>query len=165
VPRFSMQYFSPRASDSNFEKKGKGRAETSRAVNSSAKTDGLNCISGKVSGWCATMSATRVPFTSRICENLEVGISAAIPDFPKTLPPPFTTLLMTLVWRTTSSVLQGTGNLAVVMRAMGHGSPSTAMKYQNPELEQVRRVLNGTNSRLDSGEASNGTFYGTVTKQ
>ncbi len=42
-------------------------------------------------------------------------------------------------------VLQGTGNLAVVMRAIGHGSPSTAMKYQHPELEQVRRVLNGTN--------------------
>jgi hypothetical protein len=37
-------------------------------------------------------------------------------------------------------------NLAVVMRTMGHGSPSTAMKYQHPELEQVRRVLNGTNS-------------------
>ena len=34
-------------------------------------------------------------------------------------------------------VLQGTGNLAVVMRTMGHGSPSTAMKYQHPELEQV----------------------------
>jgi hypothetical protein len=62
-------------------------------------------------------------------------------------------------------VLQGTGNLAVVMRAMGHGSPSTAMKYQHPELEQVRRVLNGTNSHFDSDEASNGTFYGTVTKQ
>lgn len=62
-------------------------------------------------------------------------------------------------------VLQGTGNLAVVMRAIGHGSPSTAMKYQHPELEQVRRVLNGTNSRLDSAEVSNGTFYGTVTKQ
>lgn len=43
-------------------------------------------------------------------------------------------------------VLQGTGNLAVVMRAMGHSSPSTAMKYQHPELEQVRRVLNGTKS-------------------
>jgi integrase len=43
-------------------------------------------------------------------------------------------------------VLQGTGNLAVVMRAMGHGSPSTAMKYPHPELEQVRRVLNGTSA-------------------
>jgi site-specific recombinase XerD len=42
-------------------------------------------------------------------------------------------------------VLQGTGNIAVVMRAMGHRSPSTAMKYQHPELEQVRAVLNGTN--------------------
>jgi hypothetical protein len=28
----------------------------------------------------------------------------------------------------------------------GHGSPSMAMKYQHPELEQVRRVLNGAKS-------------------
>ena len=75
-------------------------------------------------------------------------------------------------------VLQGTGNLAVVMRVMGHGSPSTAMKYQHPELEQVRRVLNGTNgshSRTGivmaqkavtiANQDGNGTFYGTVTKQ
>ena len=62
-------------------------------------------------------------------------------------------------------VLQGTGNLAAVMRAMGHGSPSTAMKYQHPELEQVRRVLNGTNSNYSPQQGLNGTFYGTVTKQ
>ena len=62
-------------------------------------------------------------------------------------------------------VLQGTGNLAVVMRTMGHGSPSTAMKYQHPELEQVRRVLNGTNSNFNAEQGLNGTFYGTVTKQ
>jgi site-specific recombinase XerD len=55
-------------------------------------------------------------------------------------------------------VLQGTGNLAVVMRTMGHGNPSTAMKYQHPELEQVRRVLNGTNGQYNPGPASNGTF-------
>jgi len=61
-------------------------------------------------------------------------------------------------------VLQGTGNLAVVMRAMGHGGPATAMKYQHPELEQVRRVLNGTKRHLDPERGSNGTFYGTVTK-
>jgi integrase len=61
-------------------------------------------------------------------------------------------------------VLQGTGNIAVVMRTMGHGSPSTAMKYQHPELEQVRRVLNGTNNYKPQQEL-NGTFYGTVTKQ
>jgi integrase len=42
-------------------------------------------------------------------------------------------------------VLQGTGNLAVVMRSMGHRSVAAAMKYQHPELEQVRTVLNGTN--------------------
>jgi integrase len=62
-------------------------------------------------------------------------------------------------------VLQGTGNLAVVMRTMGHGSPSTAMKYQHPELEQVRRVLNGTNNNFNPEQGLNGTFYGTVTKQ
>lgn len=60
-------------------------------------------------------------------------------------------------------VLQGTGNLAVVMRTMGHGSPTTAMKYQHPELEQVRRVLNGTNSNHDPERGNYGTFYGTVT--
>ena len=59
----------------------------------------------------------------------------------------------------------GHGNLAVVMRTMGHGSPSTAMKYQHPELERVRRVLNGTNSNFNSEQGSNGTFYGTVTRQ
>ena len=62
-------------------------------------------------------------------------------------------------------MLQGTGNLAVVMRTMGHGSPSTAMKYQHPELEQVRRVLNDTNSNYNPEQGLNGTFYGTVTKQ
>ena len=61
-------------------------------------------------------------------------------------------------------VLQGTGNLAVVMRTMGHDSPTTAMKYQHPELEQVRRVLNGTNSNHDPERGSYGAFYGTVTK-
>ena len=62
-------------------------------------------------------------------------------------------------------VLQGTGNLVIVMRTMGHGSPSTAMKYQHPELEQVRHVLNGTNSDYNPQQGLNGTFYGTVTKQ
>jgi hypothetical protein len=45
------------------------------------------------------------------------------------------------------------------------GSPSTAMKYQHPELEQVRRVLNGTNNPHDLQQGSHGTFYGTVAKQ
>jgi hypothetical protein len=39
------------------------------------------------------------------------------------------------------------------------------MKYQHPELEQVRRVLNGTNSNYNPEQGLNGTFYGTVTKQ
>lgn len=39
-------------------------------------------------------------------------------------------------------VYQGTGNLAAVMRSMGHRDVRTAMKYQHPDLEQVRMVVN-----------------------
>src|SRR3954454_25075625 len=106
APKFSIRYFGLRASGFNLGKRPRGRAETTRGVNSSAKTDGLNCIFGKPSDWCVTTSATRVPLTNRICENLECWTSAAIPDFPTTLLPPFTTLLMTLVGLTTSCLLQ-----------------------------------------------------------
>jgi len=34
-----------------------------------------------------------------------------------------------------------TGNLAAVMRTMGHRDVKTAMHYQNPELEVVRAAL------------------------
>jgi hypothetical protein len=34
-----------------------------------------------------------------------------------------------------------TGNLAVVMRTMGHRGVKTAMRYQHPELEVVRAAL------------------------
>jgi len=61
--------------------------------------------------------------------------------------------------------LHGSTDPLVSMRTMGHGSPSTAMKYQHPELEQVRRVLNDTNSNYNPEQGLNGTFYGTVTKQ
>lgn len=39
-------------------------------------------------------------------------------------------------------VLRGTRNLAAVMETMGHKDFQTAMKYQHPDLEIVRRVLN-----------------------
>jgi integrase len=38
-------------------------------------------------------------------------------------------------------VLMRTGNLAVVMRTMGHRDVNTAMQYQHPELEVVRAAL------------------------
>jgi hypothetical protein len=34
-----------------------------------------------------------------------------------------------------------TGNLAAVMRTMGHKDVKTAMQYQHPELEIVRAAL------------------------
>jgi site-specific recombinase XerC len=38
-------------------------------------------------------------------------------------------------------ILKRTGNLAAVMRAMGHKDVKTAMQYQHPELEIVRAAL------------------------
>jgi len=38
-------------------------------------------------------------------------------------------------------ILKRTGNLAAVMRTMGHKDVKTAMQYQHPELEIVRAVL------------------------
>jgi integrase len=40
-------------------------------------------------------------------------------------------------------VLMRTGNLAAVMRTMGHKDVKTAMHYQHPELELVRTALDG----------------------
>jgi len=41
-------------------------------------------------------------------------------------------------------VLKHTGDLAAVMRTMGHKDVKTAMQYQHPELEIVRAALNQT---------------------
>ena len=38
-------------------------------------------------------------------------------------------------------VLMRTGNLAAVMRTMGHRDVKTAMHYQHPEVEVVRAAL------------------------
>jgi len=42
-------------------------------------------------------------------------------------------------------VLTNTGNLAAVMRTMGHRDVRAAMQYQHPDLEIVRTALNRTN--------------------
>ena len=42
-------------------------------------------------------------------------------------------------------VLTNTGNLAAVMRTMGHRDVRAAMQYQHPDLEIVRSALNQTN--------------------
>jgi len=43
-------------------------------------------------------------------------------------------------------VLKATGNLAAVMKTMGHKDVKTAMQYQHPEVEIVRQALNHNNS-------------------
>ncbi len=47
--------------------------------------------------------------------------------------------------------MKQTGNLAAVMKAMGHKDVKTAMQYQHPELEIVRAALNQTGSAREPG--------------
>ena len=47
-------------------------------------------------------------------------------------------------------VLKKTGNLKLVMQAMGHVDVKTAMKYQHPELDIVRSALNDTDPGVPS---------------
>ena len=42
-----------------------------------------------------------------------------------------------------TKLLASTGNLSLVMRAMGHSSVQATMVYQHPDIETVRRVMNG----------------------
>jgi hypothetical protein len=46
-------------------------------------------------------------------------------------------------------MLQRTGNLALVMRAMGQTSTKAAMQYQHPDLEHIRTALNVTRARTE----------------
>ena len=48
-------------------------------------------------------------------------------------------------------VMKETGNLAAVMKTMGHKDVKTAMQYQHPELEIVRVALNQTGSATEPG--------------
>ena len=59
-------------------------------------------------------------------------------------------------------ILKRTGNLAAVMRTMGHKDVKTAMQYQHPELEIARCAGSRHNSR-ETGVAglTYGTLYGT----
>jgi hypothetical protein len=59
-------------------------------------------------------------------------------------------------------VLMRTGNLAAVMRTMGHKDVKTAMQYQHPELEIVRAALDwSTATDIGVYRKTNGTFCGT----
>jgi hypothetical protein len=52
-----------------------------------------------------------------------------------------------------TQVLKKTGNLAAVVKTMGHQEVKTAMQYQHPELDIVRAALNQTEA---SGEPRGG---------
>jgi len=42
-----------------------------------------------------------------------------------------------------TNVMGATGDLTLVMGALGHANPQTAMLYQHPNLEKIRTVING----------------------
>ena len=66
-------------------------------------------------------------------------------------------------------ILTRTGNLASVMKTMGHRDVKTAMHYQHPELEIVRAALDyrapiNTTETNGAAERPFGTFRGTAPK-
>jgi len=44
-----------------------------------------------------------------------------------------------------TDVLERTGNLAALMKVLGHADAQTAMKYQHPGLEQIRKAIEERN--------------------
>ena len=46
-----------------------------------------------------------------------------------------------------TAIYEGTGNLAMVMKVMGHTDVRTAMRYQHPILDPVREAIDERNSR------------------
>lgn len=55
-----------------------------------------------------------------------------------------------------TAVYSATGNLKVVMEVMGHSDVKTAMRYQHPELDQVRTAIDNRNTA--SGIATEGSI-------
>jgi integrase len=49
-----------------------------------------------------------------------------------------------------TAAYEGTGNLAVIMKVMGHKDVRTAMRYQHPLLDPVREAIDQRNSRHNS---------------
>jgi integrase len=46
-----------------------------------------------------------------------------------------------------ATVYEGPGNLAMVMKVMGHTDVRTAMRYQHPILDPAREIIDQRNSR------------------
>ncbi len=46
-----------------------------------------------------------------------------------------------------TAIYEGTGNLAMVMKVMGHTDVRTAMRYQQPILDPVRDAIDQRNLR------------------
>jgi hypothetical protein len=44
-------------------------------------------------------------------------------------------------------IYEGTGDLAMVMKVMGHTDVRTAMRYQHPVLDSAREIIDQRNSR------------------
>jgi site-specific recombinase XerC len=54
-----------------------------------------------------------------------------------------------------TQMLQRTGNLALVMKAMGQISTKAAMQYQHPDLEHIRTALNVARAEPEAGARIN----------
>lgn len=49
-----------------------------------------------------------------------------------------------------TAAYEATGNLAMIMKVMGHSDVRTAMRYQHPALDSLREAIDQRNSRHNS---------------
>ncbi len=99
---------------------------------------------GRTEGWVFPSKSKRgyltTVKTAFACARKKAGISNSI-------------VLYSARHTFATHTLAATGNLAVVMRAMGHSSAQTAMLYQHPSMELVRQAIDQRN--FDQAERHN----------
>jgi integrase len=126
-----------------FNPRGKTRASRRKVLISERMSDllMLRCA-GKTKGWLfPSERAANGHLTTVAKQFREARLAAGLPD----------SLVLYCARHTFgTAVYEATGNLALVMKAMGHSDVRTAMRYQHPALDSLREVIDQRNLRHNS---------------
>jgi len=123
-----------------FNARGKTRASRRKVLISERMVDllMLRCA-GKTKGWLFPSERAASGHLTTVAKQFrEARLAADLPD---------SLVLYSARHTLGTAVYQATGNLALVMKAMGHSDVRTAMRYQHPALDSLREVIDQRNLR------------------
>jgi len=123
-----------------FNPHGKTRASRRRVLISERMVDllMLRCA-GKTKGWLFPSERAASGHLTTVAKQFrEARLAADLPD---------SLVLYSARHTFGTAVYEATGNLALVMKAMGHSDVRTAMRYQHPALDSLREVIDQRNLR------------------